>query len=231
MRSVIESVKVTLRPISVPFRRVIHFDKFFEIYTYIKGVNSAHRNMPGGLLNVNNSSGGFLERLVELALLADSKGPWLLVSEPKSAPEEIRTAWLTKYGVELPEIIPIEELLHSNWNAQEFQYDLCKDLDLKETDAKFAVVLHQSLLEHVVDPITLIKNLNGYLIPGGVQVIQTVNIYASEHRFPIDTLRFFPDFFNNLFKYLSLQCTNCFVENQSIYAVLKKVESLLEVND
>jgi hypothetical protein len=178
--------------------------------------------MPEGLLDVSNSTGGFLERLIQMAVSSDLNGPWLLVSEPESAPMEIRSAWLSKYGTELPEIISIEQLLNSNWSSQEFQYDLCKDLEINE-QSRFSVILHQSLLEHVVDPVTVIKNLNDFLIPGGVQILQTVNIYASEHKYPIDTLRFFPDFFNNLDKYLNLKCTHCFIENQSIYAVLRKI--------
>jgi len=211
-----------LRPITVPFRRWIHFDKLRDIWSYVKGVNSAYKQFPGGLLKVNNSTGGFLERLIELAVASDVKGPWLLVSEPDSAPIEIRDAWFNKYGIQLPEIISIEKLLDSKWSSQEFQYDLCK-YPIMYNPPQFSVILHQSLLEHVVDPVTVIKNLNDFLIPGGVQVIQTVNIYASEHRYPIDTLRFFPDFFQSLGKYLNLECTESFFENQSIYAVLRKL--------
>jgi SAM-dependent methyltransferase len=171
------SVKVLLRPVTVPFRRLISFDKLKDIWGYVKGVNSAYKPFPGGLLKINNSTGGFLERLIEMASSSNSGGPWLLVSEPESAPEEIRLAWKSKHGVELPEIISLEQLLGFNWNSQAFQYDLCKEIAL-ENNPKFSVILHQSLLEHVVDPVAVIKNLNQCLEPGGIQVIQTVNIYA-----------------------------------------------------
>ena len=221
MNNLIQILKVSLRPVTVPIRRWIGLDKLRDIYSYVKGVNSAYEPFPGGLLDVNNSTGGFLERLIELAMSCDVEGPWLLVSEPDSAPTEIRQAWFGKYGIQLPEIVSIEKILDSKWSSQEFQYDLCR-YPIMTKHPQFSVVLHQSLLEHVVDPVTVIRNLNDFLIPGGIQVIQTVNIYASEHKFPIDTLRFFPDFFRNLGKYIELQCLETFFENQSIYAVLRR---------
>jgi hypothetical protein len=50
------SVKVLLRPATVPFRRVIHFDKIKDIWGYVKGVNSAYKPFPGGLLRINAQS-------------------------------------------------------------------------------------------------------------------------------------------------------------------------------
>lgn len=220
MLNVSKTLKAILRPISVPFRRWIKFDRLLDIGAYIQGVNSAHKPFPGGMLPVKNSSNGFLERIIELANPIQNQGKWLLVSEPVSAPEEIRNAWKIKYKVELPVIESIEKILNSNWGPQDFQYDLCR-YPLMENPPKYQVVLHQSLLEHVVDPVSVIRNLNDFLVPGGIQVIQTVNIYCSLHRYPIDALRFFPDFFLNLEKYLDVKCVATFMENGSIYAVLQ----------
>jgi hypothetical protein len=221
MKPLDKIIKHSLRPITVPLRRKIRYDRILDILGYTKGVYSAHKPFPGGMLQVDNSSGGFLTRLIELAEKTTIEGKWLLVSEPLEAPNQISKAWLMTGQKPLPEIDSIESILETTWNSQDFAYDLCK-YPVMQNHPKYSVVLHQSLLEHVVDPVTVIRNLNDFLAPGGIQVIQTVNIYCSLHRYPIDTLRFFPDFFINLENYLPLKCLNTFMENGSIYAVLQK---------
>ncbi len=224
MSGYINLIKKTLRPITVPLRRSIKFDRLLDVLSYVRGVKSAYEPFPGGLLKVENSSGGFLVRIIELALNSETPGDWLLVSEPKEAGEQIRQEWKEKFLASLPNIESIESVLNTKWNSQEFQYDLCI-YPVLQNPPKYSVVMHQSLLEHVVDPVTVIRNLNDFLLPGGIQVIQTVNIYSSMHRYPIDTLRFFPDFFENLSNYLPVKCLDTFMENGSIYAVLQNTKA------
>ena len=220
MKRITITIKKLLRPISVPTRKLIKFDRLKDIWTYVKGVNRAFQPFPGGMIIVSNSSGGFLERIIELAGPISTQDKWLLVSEPSSAPKEIKDSYREKYGIELPEITSIEDILNKTWTSQEYDYDLCV-YPVMQNPPKYQAVLHQSLLEHVVDPVSVIKNLNDFLVPGGIQVIQTVNIYCSLHRYPIDCLRFFPDFFENLEKYIAVKCITTFMENGSIYAVLE----------
>lgn len=225
MRGYKNLIKKSLRPISVPLRRSINFDRLLDIINYVRGVRSAYEPFPGGLLKVENSSGGFLVKLIELALNSQIEGKWLLVSEPDYASDQIRLEWKSKFMKNLPEIDSIERVLNAKWDSQDFEYDLCKYPIMKHPP-KYSVVLHQSLLEHVVDPVSVIRNLNDFLLPGGIQVIQTVNIYCSIHRYPIDTLRFFPDFFENLSHYMPVKCLDTFMENGSIYAVLQNTKDL-----
>jgi len=224
MSRYINLIKKALRPITVPLRRRIKFDRLLDVVSYVRGVKSAYEPFPGGLLKVENSSGGFLVRIIELALTSEIQGNWLLVSEPEEAGAQISQEWKEKYLVNLPKIESIEIALNTEWNSQEFQYDLCI-YPVLHNPPKYSVVMHQSLLEHVVDPVTVIRNLNDFLLPGGIQVIQTVNIFSSMHRFPIDTLRFFPDFFENLSNYLPVKCLDTFMENGSIYAVLQNTKT------
>lgn len=225
MRSKISKIKRMMRPITVPVRRKIKYDRNVGILSYIRGVNSAHKPFPGGLVHVDNSTGGFLARIIELAEATTIEGKWLLVSEPKGAAKQIASSWFSSHQKHLPDIDSIENLLTTEWTSQDFTYDLCK-YPIMENPPKYSVVMHQSLLEHVVDPITVIRNLNDFLLPGGIQVIQTVNIYCSLHPYPIDTLRFFPDFFANLYKYLPVKCLDTFIENGSIYAVLQNTSEI-----
>ena len=224
MSRYINLIKKALRPITVPLRRRIKFDRLLDVVSYVRGVKSAYEPFPGGLLKVENSSGGFLVRIIELALTSEIQGNWLLVSEPEEAGAQISQEWKEKYLVNLPKIESIEIALNTEWNSQEFQYDLCI-YPVLHNPPKYSVVMHQSLLEHVVDPVTVIRNLNDFLLPGGIQVIQTVNIFSSMHRFPIDTLRFVPDFFENLSNYLPVKCLDTFMENGSIYAVLQNTKT------
>jgi hypothetical protein len=213
-------IKLMLRPITVPLRRVIHYNRVVDVLTYVRGVNAAHRPFPNGLLKVENSSGGFLVKIIELAKTTQIEGKWLLVSEPESAPKQIASEWLVREHEILPTIDSLETVLKLNWTPKDFSYDLCF-FPLMKNPPKYSVVMHQSVLEHVVDPVTAIRNLNDFLVPGGIQVIQTKNIYSSMHRYPIDTLRYFPDFFLSLGNYIPVKCVTTFMENSSIYAVLQ----------
>ena len=171
---------------------------------------------------MQNSSGGFLTRLVELSVKHDDLYlNWLIVSEPIMAKEVIAGYLRLTHNIDL-RIDILEELIELNWTSQNPNYDLCvPDLQFN-IGKKFSAILHQSVLEHVVDPVMLLRNLSELIDVGGIIVLQTCNVFHDEHKFPIDTLRFFPDFFTHLSKYTNLQAKEVFNENGSIYAVLQK---------
>ena len=55
MEKNIKTIKKILRPISVPTRKLIKFDMLKDIWTYVRGVNSAFQPFPGGMVSVSNS--------------------------------------------------------------------------------------------------------------------------------------------------------------------------------
>jgi len=66
-------------------------------------------------------------------------------------------------------------------------------------------VFSQALLEHVCRPSIAVENMVNACKPGGTIVIHTVKPGFQMHKFPKDCVRFFPDFWLELCKYLPLR--------------------------
>lgn len=195
---------------------------------YWRNVGAAFRPAPGGLIPVPNSSGGFLAEVIDLAQKwvspSGQLSHWLVVNEPEEAKELIAAyAQSEKSFSSLIEIERLESILGVGFSSQSPEYDLCSRSFEKHTSREFDVIVHQSLLEHVIDPIQTLLNLASLLKVGGVMSVQTCTIYMSEHRFPIDTLRFFPDFFLYQQDITGLECLEVISRGPSIFAVLRKV--------
>lgn len=163
---------------------------------YHDGVKSSWQRPAGGVIPISNSSGGLLRELLINPFLRHISGlRVLLVSEPSSASQELRDWALAELGIEIQCEI-LEDLLGEEWSSQESSYDL-SDLPLQriESVGKWDLVVCQSLLEHVIDPVGILDNLVLLTKPGGYVSIQTVNVFMDYHPYPIDCLRFYSDFF------------------------------------
>lgn len=171
---------------------------------------------------VKNESGFFRKSLVDLAVLHEkNSGKWCLISEPPSVGKEISNYLNENYDLDR-EIYELETLLSVNWNAQEPNYDLClPNVDLRQVGS-FNVLILQSLLEHVIDPVQLVKNLSNIVIPGGIIIIFTHNVLMPVHRYPIDTLRFHTDYFLNLGKYIGMDYEYVKNSGNGVYALYRK---------
>ena len=185
------------KPLSKAINRVLRLQLQVE---YWKGVGKTYKPPTGGLLPVENSSGGFLRAIVDLALeyaQPRQRSSWMLIGEPSSA-SKVLGDYLEFNGLDAHVGI-LEDALEVAWNSGDAAYDIC-DRRLKLTFAAVGpvdVILNQAMLEHIVDPVTAIDNMLALLNPGGIIVVQTCNSYIGIHRYPIDTLRFHSDFFCN----------------------------------
>jgi hypothetical protein len=171
---------------------------------------------------VQNESGFLHKNLIELAVsYEDQAGDWCLISEPPGVGEEISNYLKKNYNLGR-QIYELETLLSVNWNGKEPNYDLClPNINLSQVGS-FNVLIAQSLLEHVIDPVQLLKNLSSIVLPGGIIIIFTHNVLMPLHRYPIDTLRFHTDYFLNLGKYIGLNYEYCENIGNGVYAVYRK---------
>ncbi len=171
---------------------------------------------------VQNESGLFRKNLIELAVSYEkNSGKWCLVSEPPGVGKEMSHYLNTNYNLDR-QIYELETLLSVDWNAQEPNYDLClPNVNLRQAGL-FNVVILQSLLEHVIDPVQLIKNLSNIVVSGGIIIIFTHNVLMPLHRYPIDTLRFHTDYFLNLGKYIGMDYEYSKNSGNGVYAVYRK---------
>ena len=131
---------------------------------------------------------------------------------------------------ENPEVIPsVQSNLSGVWDIECMGYGGNKgesyDIDLNvltNFDRQYACVMSQSLLEHVCRPSIAIENMLRMTSPGGVLVIQTVNTSCGYHAFPIDCVRFFPDFWTDLVRYLPCELLWFRDHGQGHYAALRR---------
>ncbi len=174
------------------------FYRFRQQAKYFKGAGSAFAAPKGGLIPVTNSSGGLLKELVcnpHVTLRNNMK--ILLISEPSGAAQELRDWLQGSQGIEGAEVEILEVILGHVWSEMQSEYDLAQlsKSDLAKVGNDWDLVVCQSLLEHVLDPVKIIDTLMSLKSQGGKLSIQTVNVFMDYHAYPIDCLRFYPDFF------------------------------------
>jgi hypothetical protein len=77
--------------------------------------------------------------------------------------------------------------------------------------SKFDCVISQAILEHLIDPYKHVKDCASLLTDGGHLLIHTVMPGFIYHRHPVDCMRFYPDWFEEVAKRL-----NFVVEDKSM---------------
>lgn len=195
-------------------------------FQYYKNVGKAFQTPAGGLINIENSSGGFLCELVDLAIryAPNSKRcSWIVVNEPHGSDLAIKEHIKSSYPWYEFDVVDLFETKQSvTFSSQVSSYDFC-DRDFKPSfEEQYDVSVHQALLEHVIDPVQTLISISKFMKPGGIIALQTCNVFMAEHRYPIDTLRFFPDFFIEQYEITKLKCLEVKNSGPSIYAVLQK---------
>jgi hypothetical protein len=87
---------------------------------------------------------------------------------------------------------------------------------------KFPCILSQAMLEHLIDPYKHVKDLTGALEEGGYLILHTVIPGFPYHRYPVDCVRFFPDWFEEVSKKLKLEIFSKYVGQLRILYNLRK---------
>lgn len=62
----------------------------------------------------------------------------------------------------------------------------------------YQVIISQAMLEHLIDPYKHFKDVSQLLEPGGYFIVHTVLPGYFYHRYPVDCLRFYPDWFEEV---------------------------------
>lgn len=81
---------------------------------------------------------------------------------------------------------------------------------------KFQCIVSYAILEHILDPFGHVRDLRHLLKPGGRLVIYTAYPGFPYHRHPVDCLRFFPDWFEEVASRLELEVQDGFIGDDHI---------------
>jgi hypothetical protein len=86
----------------------------------------------------------------------------------------------------------------------------------------FRLVISQAMFEHLIDPFRHARDLYGTLLPGGSLIVLTHLPGFGYHRHPIDSLRFFPDWFETVANRLGATVTGRLVGDDRVLYQLTK---------
>ena len=149
----------------------------------------------GGRLKIPNASNGYhaiLKQWWDNNKVHNAN--WLLISEKNTVKPHFESLYKADKFYTL-------EYFSEN-NEVDFNYDLC-DRNLVSYLPKFDVVLCQATLEHIYDPVTAIHNMINVLNKEGIALIHTHIPGFDYHPYPRDYLRYYPDWFLDVPKFIN----------------------------
>lgn len=136
----------------------------------------------------------------------------LLDGDDKSVVEQVRK----RFSFDNAEIITagIEGNYDYDWNFEnDYPSDMPKEYDL---------IISQAMFEHLIDPYKHFKDLARLLNREGYLIIHTHIPGYTYHRYPIDAVRFFPDWFETSAKRNGLKVKRKFLRNFHIIYLFEK---------
>lgn len=106
-------------------------------------------------------------------------------------------------------------------NNFDFNWDFENDPP-ENLPQNFDLIVSQAMFEHLINPYKHLADLANRLRVGGVIIISTHLPGYTYHRYPIDAVRFFPDWFETSANRLKLSVSRKFQRYFNICYVLKK---------
>jgi SAM-dependent methyltransferase len=164
--------------------------------------------------DLKNVSGVLVGEIVKMILdLKLDPAKVLLDGDDKSVVEQFRE----NFGFKKTEILTAGK--QGNFD---FEWDFENDLP-ENLLGNFDLIVSQAMFEHLIDPYKHFKDLAGLLKQGGYLAIHTHVPGYAYHRYPVDTLRFFPDWFELSAKRNGLQVERKFLRNFHIIYLFQKL--------
>lgn len=100
--------------------------------------------------------------------------------------------------------VPANRILTAGWHDDmdyQWNFEASPPKEIPTVD----LIASQAIIEHLVDPVKHLKDCYGVLKPGGHMIFSTVIPGFQYHRYPIDCLRFFPDWFEEVARLLEAE--------------------------
>ena len=100
------------------------------------------------------------------------------------------------------------------WNFEEDPPIIEKEIDL---------IISQAIFEHLLNPYKHLQDLTNLIIDKGHIIIHTEMPGFHYHRYPIDSVRFFPDWFEETAKRFELKIVQKRMKNTHIFYMYQKI--------
>lgn len=172
------------------------------------GAQYAHLAVSG----LHSESGVILGEVVHL-LRRFAKPEYLLLLAGERRSE--RAAYSTSSGIPIEQILTagLHEDMDYHWNYE------ATPPNIPTVD----IIASQAMLEHLVDPYRHMCDCYSLLKPGGMLIVHTELPGFQYHRFPVDCVRFYPDWFEEVAARLSADVMARFlsVEGHIVYCLAK----------
>jgi SAM-dependent methyltransferase len=100
--------------------------------------------------------------------------------------------------------VPVDQILTAGWHDDmDFRWNFENNppIGIPKVD----LIASQAIIEHLIDPYKHLTDCFSILKPGGHMVFSTVIPGFQYHRYPVDCLRFFPDWFEEVARRLDAQ--------------------------
>lgn len=100
--------------------------------------------------------------------------------------------------------VPVDQILTAGWHDDmdfQWNFESSPPVEMPKVD----LIASQAIIEHLIDPFKHLEDCHGLLKPGGHMVFSTVIPGFQYHRYPVDCLRFFPDWFEEVARRLDAQ--------------------------
>lgn len=159
-----------------------------------KAWNTEFSGGVGGRFDLPNSTGKWHGLIIDwMDYYFDRVKDCLLITENKSVANVLSTRFpFDFYTVDL----------YNEFNVEvDFEADLCNPEDWKQIPPVDSIV-SQAALEHVYDPFGAAKNMLVNLKNGGYGILHSHTPGYRYHAYPRDYIRFYPDWFIDLPKFI-----------------------------
>jgi SAM-dependent methyltransferase len=182
--------------------------KHLKEYKYLYGEFDKNNYDRYSVNNLPNESGFCYGELVKWSKDLNPKCV-LIVGETKS------TAKILKDKIDAIEVFT-SGLSNTDykWNFEE---------DLPKIEKKFDLIVSQAILEHLLNPYKHLQDLTNIVTSKGYIIIHTVMPGFPYHRYPIDSVRFFPDWFEESANRLGLKVIRKRIRNTHIFYMYQRI--------
>jgi hypothetical protein len=174
----------------------------------------------GGWIPVNNHSKGYHGLLAQWWDIYGLGKKCLLVSETKNVASTFEKLYPNTTMISTDYYIDLLE------NGEtDYVWNLYQDAPNDLASIKFDSIICQATLEHLMDPVGVIKRLTNLLEVAGHIYIHTHTPLYPYHNWPSDYLRYFPDWFRDLKMVIpEIEMVELYCKEGHVFATYKKIK-------